>query len=59
MLRKIATESENEGGDFRDNCENTMQRRKGKKKKLDIYNEKREDAERSAVNESPCCLAAP
>lgn len=32
MLRKIATESENEGGDFRDNCENTMQRRKGKKK---------------------------
>ena len=59
LLRKIATESENEGGDFRDNCENTMQRRMRRKKKPDVYNEKREYAERSAVNESPCCLAAP
>jgi len=29
------------------------------KKEPDVYNEKREDAERSAVNESPSCLAAP
>ena len=44
------------GGDFHDNCENTMHRSDRKK---ELYNEKREDAERSAVHESPRCLAAP
>jgi len=43
------------GGNFHDNCENTMHRRVEKKK--DVYNEKREDAERSTVNTR--CLAAP
>jgi hypothetical protein len=48
------------GGNFRDNCENTMHRRvRELREKADVYNENGEFAERSAVNESPCCLAAP